>query len=162
MYHFLSGYTSKVSGTEQGIDAPEATFSACFGQPFLVLHPIRYAKMLAQRMEQHNANAWLINTGWTGQSYLHGRRCPLRYTRAILDAIHDGSLLNEEYEILPVFQLRIPKGCRGVPTELLNPARAWVGSLMEFERETLQLAELFRKNFMKYHDRDQTTDDLLV
>lgn len=161
MYHFISGYTSKVGGTEQGITAPEACFSACFGQPFLVLHPVRYAEMLSDRIDHHKANAWLVNTGWIGSSVVHGgKRCPLKYTRAILDAIHDGSLAHAEYEVLPVFNLSVPLSCHGVPSNLLNPVKAWTGTPEEFEREILELASLFKRNFLNY--RDQTSDEVLV
>ena len=102
MYHFISGYTSKMAGTEQGVTEPESTFSSCYGQPFLALHPMRYAEMLADKITKQHADAWLLNTGWTGSSYVSGgQRCPLKYTRAILDAIHDGSLHKAEFETLP-------------------------------------------------------------
>lgn len=126
MYHFISGYTSKMAGTEEGVTEPQATFSACFGQPFLVLHPMKYAQQLSDKISQHNANAWLLNTGWVGASAASGgKRCSLKYTRAILDAIHDGSLSKVEYENFPTFNLQIPKSCNGVPDEILNPTKAW-------------------------------------
>lgn len=154
MYHFISGYTSKMAGTEQGVTEPEATFSSCFGQPFLALHPIRYATMLAKKMSEHRANAWLINTGWTGSSYVAGgKRCPLKYTRAILDAIHDGSLAKESYETLPTFNLHIPTKVNGVPKELLNPSKNWVEGEAKYNTAVNNLAKLFVENFKIYQDR---------
>lgn len=154
MYHFISGYTSKMAGTEQGVTEPEATFSSCFGQPFLALHPIRYATMLAKKMSQHSANAWLINTGWTGSSYVAGgKRCPLKYTRAILDAIHDGSLAKESYETLPTFNLHIPTKVNGVPSELLNPSKNWVEGEAKYASAVRNLANLFVQNFKIYQDK---------
>ena len=161
MYHFISGYTSKVAGTEQGVTAPVATFSACFGQPFLVLHPTRYAEMLSERISHHKANAWLINTGWVGRSFNKGgQRCPLKYTRAILDAIHDGTLAKVKYEDFAVFNLRVPVSCPGIPNDLLNPAKAWQGSAEEFQSEVLELAALFRENFNQY--KDQASMEVIV
>jgi phosphoenolpyruvate carboxykinase (ATP) len=161
MYHFISGYTSKMAGTEQGVTEPEATFSACFGQPFLVLHPTRYAQMLSEKIAHHKANAWLVNTGWVGRSVSKGgQRCPLKYTRAILNAIHDGTLAEAKYEKLDVFNLNVPVSCAGVPNEILNPGRAWQGSASEFKTEITELAKLFDQNFQKY--RDQATADVIV
>ncbi|KAG5357968.1 Phosphoenolpyruvate carboxykinase [ATP] [Yarrowia sp. B02] len=153
MYHFISGYTSKMAGTEEGVTEPEATFSACFGQPFLVLHPMQYAKMLSDKMTKHNANAWLLNTGWTGQSYTNGgKRCPLKYTRAILDAIHSGELAKADYENFDVFNLQVPKSAPNVPAEILNPAKAWSGGKDQFNEEVTKLGKLFNENFEKYKD----------
>ncbi|QLL34840.1 hypothetical protein HG536_0H02150 [Torulaspora globosa] len=154
MYHFISGYTSKMAGTEQGVTEPEATFSSCFGQPFLALHPMKYATMLAKKMSEHRANAWLINTGWTGSSYVAGgNRCPLKYTRAILDAIHDGSLAKESYESLPIFNLQIPTKVSGVPSGLLNPSKNWVGGEAKYLSAVKNLAQLFVENFKTYQDK---------
>lgn len=161
MYHFISGYTSKMAGTEQGVTEPEPTFSSCFGQPFLALHPIRYATMLATKMSQHKANAYLINTGWTGSSYASGgKRCPLKYTRAILDSIHDGSLANETYETLPIFNLQVPTKVNGVPAELLNPAKNWSQGESKYRGAVTNLANLFVQNFKIYQDR--ATPDVLA
>ena len=161
MYHFISGYTSKMAGTEQGVTEPEPTFSSCFGQPFLALHPIRYATMLATKMSQHKANAYLINTGWTGSSYVSGgKRCPLKYTRAILDSIHDGSLANETYETLPIFNLQVPTKVNGVPAELLNPAKNWSQGESKYRGAVTNLANLFVQNFKIYQDR--ATQDVLA
>jgi phosphoenolpyruvate carboxykinase (ATP) len=125
MDHFLAGYSAKVAGTEQGVKEPQATFSACFGAPFLVWHPRKYAELLAERLEQHNAAAWLINTGWTGGPYGVGRRMSLGHTRAILDAIHNGKLVEAETTVEGAFGLAIPNECKGVPVEVLFPRRSW-------------------------------------
>ena len=124
-YHFISGYTSKTPGTEDGIVEPSPTFSTCYGQPFLVLRPGVYAKMLAERMTTHKVNCWLVNTGWIGGKFGIGKRCPLKYTRAIIDHINDGSLSSMEFEKYPVFNLQVPKEIPNVPSEILNPRRAW-------------------------------------
>lgn len=159
MYHFISGYTSKMAGTEEGVTEPIATFSACFAQPFLALSPMRYAKMLAEKITEHKANAWLLNTGWVGGSVVKGgRRCPLKYTRAILDAIHSGELANAEYETYDVFNLNIPTHIEGVPAEILNPKKSWKASQKEFTTEVAGLAQLFVKNFDKY--ADEATSDV--
>jgi len=153
MFHFISGYTSKMAGTEQGVTEPQATFSSCFAQPFLALHPMRYAKMLAEKIATHNANAWLLNTGWVGAgASTGGKRCPLKYTRAILDAIHSGELANSEYETYETFNLQVPKTCPGVPDDLLNPAKSWTGTA-DFKTEVVKLGELFQENFKKYSDQ---------
>jgi phosphoenolpyruvate carboxykinase (ATP) len=150
IYHFISGYTSKMAGTEQGITKPVAAFSACFGEPFLVWHPVKYATMLAERLEQHQASAWLLNTGWVGGA--KGRRCPLKYTRAIINAIHSGSLEGSEYAVDPVFRLRYPTHCAGVPPEILSPSASWADKA-EFCETQIHLATLFEKNFDKYADK---------
>ncbi|KAI1970645.1 Protein kinase C-like 1 [Ophidiomyces ophidiicola] len=150
MFHFISGYTSKMAGTEDGVTEPQATFSSCFAQPFLALHPMRYARMLADKISEHKANAWLLNTGWVGAGCTTGgKRCPLKYTRAILDAIHSGELAQVEYETYDTFNLHIPKTCPNVPSELLNPQRSWTGSA-SFKDEVNKLADLFNQNFTKY------------
>ena len=152
MFHFISGYTSKMAGTEDGVTEPQATFSSCFAQPFLALHPMRYAKMLADKISQHNANAWLLNTGWVGAgATTGGKRCPLKYTRAILDAIHSGELAKADYETYETFNLHVPTSCKGVPGELLNPAKSWSG-MTKFKDEVQKLGGLFVENFKKYED----------
>lgn len=150
IYHFISGYTSKMAGTEEGITKPVATFSACYGGPFLVWHPMKYADMLAQRLKEHNATAWLLNTGWLGGAS-KGRRCPLKYTRAIVDAIHSGKLVSAEYATDQRFQLSFPLSCEGVPNEVLDPSKSWEDRT-EFESVQLQLAKEFKQNFTKYED----------
>ncbi|OWZ76529.1 phosphoenolpyruvate carboxykinase (ATP) [Cryptococcus neoformans] len=148
-YHFVAGYTSKTPGTEDGIVEPSPTFSTCYGQPFIILHPGRYAKMLAERMEKNRVNCWLINTGWTGGKFGTGKRCPLKYTRAIVDAIHNGSLAKAEYENFPIFNLAIPKAVEGVPSEILNPEKVWP-SKEAFKAELDKLGGMFQKAFAKY------------
>lgn len=151
MYHFISGYTSKMAGTEEGVTEPQATFSACFGQPFLVLHPMKYAQMLSDKISEHNANAWLLNTGWTGASVASGgKRCPLKYTRAILDAIHSGELAKADYESYDVFNLLVPKSVPGVPSDILNPAKSWTQGPENFKAEVTKLGQLFAENFETY------------
>jgi len=157
MYHFISGYTAKVAGTEEGVKEPEATFSACFGAPFLVWHPFVYAEMLAAKLEKYGADAYLINTGWVGGPYGTGKRCSLKYTRALVDAIHDGTLAalpDSEWEEMPIFGLMMPKNdINGVPKEILRPQDAWVKSGRtpeEFRRTAGGLATLFQKNFVDF------------
>ncbi|KAJ5089988.1 Phosphoenolpyruvate carboxykinase (ATP) [Penicillium argentinense] len=160
MFHFISGYTSKMAGTEDGVTEPQATFSSCFAQPFLALHPMRYATMLAEKIQQHKANAWLLNTGWVGAgATTGGKRCPLKYTRAILDAIHSGELANAEYEVYDVFNLPVPKACPGVPNELLNPKNSWTATT-SFKDEVNKLGNLFNENFKKYSD--EATPEVLA
>ena len=159
MFHFISGYTSKMAGTEVGVTEPQATFSSCFAQPFLALHPMRYAKMLAEKIKEHKANAWLLNTGWVGAgATTGGKRCPLKYTRAILDAIHSGELAKVEYETYETFNLKVPKTCPNVPDELLNPAKSWTGTA-DFKGEVVKLGKLFNENFQKY--ADEATKEVL-
>ncbi|KAG5439627.1 hypothetical protein PCK2_000761 [Pneumocystis canis] len=129
IYNFISGYTSKMAGTEDGITEPQPVFSACYGEPFLVLHPMEYAVMLSEKIAKHSADAWLLNTGWIGQSPSNGgERCPLKYTRIILDAIHSGTLAKAEYQNFPIFNLQIPKHIEGIPSKILNPQDAWKGA----------------------------------
>ena len=150
-YHFIAGYTSKTPGTEDGVMEPSPTFSTCYGQPFIVLKPQRYASMLAERMSHVNCKAWLVNTGWTGGKFGVGRRCPLKYTRAILDAIHDGSLVNAEYETFApgVFDFQVPKSVANVPSELLDPSKSWADKAA-FDAELKKLAGMFSEAFVKY------------
>ncbi|KAJ3070536.1 Protein kinase C-like 1 [Podochytrium sp. JEL0797] len=152
-YHFISGYTAKVAGTEEGVVEPEATFSSCYGAPFLVWHPTKYASMLAQKMKEHSASAWLINTGWNGGAYGTGKRISLKYSRAIIDAIHSGELDKVEYENYPIFNLAIPKTCPGVPSNVLHPAKGWMGTQENYAATTEKLAKLFVKNFAAYADK---------
>ncbi|CAI7930737.1 unnamed protein product [Closterium sp. NIES-54] len=121
MYHFISGYTAKVAGTEMGVTEPEATFSACFGAAFMMWHPYKYATLLAERIKKHGSTAWLVNTGWTGGAYGVGHRMSIKHTRAIIDAIHDGSLAKAETVTTPVFNLLVPTTCANVPNECLQP-----------------------------------------
>ncbi len=157
MYHFLSGYTAKMAGTEVGVVEPQTTFSACFGAAFLVLHPARYAEMLAERMRSQEVNAWLINTGWTGGPYGVGSRIKLKDTRAIIDAIHDGSLLNVPTRRDPWFNLEIPVAVPGVSSELLEPRGTWIDR-EAYDRMAAKLARQFQENFGKV--AEQTSDEV--
>ena len=150
IYHFIQGYTSKMAGTEEGITKPVAAFSACYGEPFLVWHPVKYATMLAEKLGRHNATAWLLNTGWVGGA--KGKRCPLKYTRAMVDAIHSGALAQAEYMTDSVFRLAYPKSCPNVPSDILDPSCSWADK-KEFEATRSELAGLFNKNFDKYKDK---------
>jgi len=151
MYHFISGYTAKVAGTEMGVTEPQATFSACFGNAFLVFHPSRYAEMLAEKMEKHGAKAWLINTGMTGGAYGTGKRMSLKHTRAIIDAIHDGKLDNVSTVTDQVFGVEIPSEVPYVPSEVLIPRETWADKAA-FDKSASKLAELFNTNFEKYKE----------
>ncbi|XP_029127528.1 phosphoenolpyruvate carboxykinase (ATP) [Cajanus cajan] len=146
MYHFISGYTALVAGTEEGVKEPQATFSACFGAAFIMLHPTKYAAMLADKMQKHGATGWLVNTGWSAGSYGYGSRIKLQYTRKIIDAIHSGSLLNEEYKKTEIFGLEIPTAVEGVPSEILDPVNTW-SDKKAYKETLLKLAGLFKKNF---------------
>jgi phosphoenolpyruvate carboxykinase (ATP) len=150
-YHFISGYTAKVAGTEVGVTEPKATFSPCFGGPFLVWHPGKYADLLAQRIRKHEASVWLVNTGWTGGPYGVGSRIKLAYTRAIVDAIHSGELDVAETRTDAVFQLRAVTKCPHVPGEMLVPGNTWP-DIAEFDATSRKLAGLFTENFAKYAD----------
>lgn len=158
MYHFISGYTAKVAGTEMGVTEPEATFSACFGAAFLVWHPTKYAEMLAEKMRRHEATAWLVNTGWSGGPYGVGSRLSLKYTRAIIDAIHSGELASAETTEDPVFGLHVPTHCENVPADVLVPKQTW-SDPEAFSETANKLAKLFRENFSKY--ADAASDELL-
>ncbi len=149
MYHFISGYTAKVAGTEVGVTDPEATFSPCFGGPFLVWHPARYAELLAEKISQHGSHVWLVNTGWTGGPFGVGKRMSLKHTRAIVDAIHDGSLAKTETCADPTFGFAVPTACAGVPAALLQPRMTWSDGAA-FDRTARKLAGLFVENFKQY------------
>ncbi len=149
MYQFITGYTAKVAGTETGVTEPKATFSACFGAPFLPLHPGKYAAMLGEKMKSSEANVWLVNTGWTGGPYGKGTRMKLSYTRAMITAALEGRLNDVRFESLPIFNLSIPVSCDGVPSELLNPRSTWEDK-ESYDRQTKELATLFIRNFQKY------------
>jgi phosphoenolpyruvate carboxykinase (ATP) len=149
MYHFISGYTAKVAGTEVGVKEPSATFSPCFGGPFLVWHPSKYAELLAAKMKQHGARVWLINTGWSGGGYGAGKRIKLAHTRAILDAIHGGALAEAKTRRDPVFGFDVVTECPGVPAEILWPRDTWVDKAA-YDDAAGKLARLFVDNFKKY------------
>lgn len=151
MYQFISGYTAKVAGTEAGVTEPKPTFSACFGAPFLPLHPGKYAGMLGQKMQENQVNVWMINTGWTGGPYGTGRRMKLSYTRAMITAALEGKLDNAEFVYDPVFGLAIPLSCPGVPDELLQPRNTWADPAA-YDEKARYLAGLFIRNFEKYKE----------
>lgn len=149
MYQFISGYTAKVAGTEAGVTEPKSTFSACFGAPFLPLHPGRYAAMLGEKLKKHQVNVWLINTGWTGGAYGTGSRMKLAYTRAMISAALDGKLEQAPFETHPVFGVAMPTSCTGVPPELLNPRNTWTDGAA-YDQAAINLAKQFISNFGKY------------
>jgi ATP-dependent phosphoenolpyruvate carboxykinase len=149
MYHFISGYTAKVAGTEVGVKEPSATFSACFGGPFMVWHPNKYAELLAAKMEQHATRVWLVNTGWSGGAYGTGKRIKLASTRAIIDAIHSGALVKAKTQRDPVFGFDVVTECPNVPAEILIPRNVW-GDKAAFDATAKKLADLFTKNFAAY------------
>ncbi len=149
MYHFISGYTAKIAGTEVGVVEPQATFSACFGAAFLVWHPTKYAEMLAHRLRGHQAQAWLVNTGWSGGAYGMGQRIALAHTRAIVDAIHNGDLLHCATVEDPIFGLAVPRHVPRVPDEMLRPEATWSNSAA-YRATAERLAALFHQNFRQY------------
>ena len=149
LYHFLSGYTAKVAGTETGVTEPQATFSTCFAAPFLPLHPTRYAELLRERLQKHAAPVWLINTGWTGGPYGQGSRLKLSYTRAMVRAALGGALEGAAFQPDPVFGVLVPEGCPGVPAEVLWPRSTWKDPA-EYDLKARHLAGLFHKNFKNY------------
>jgi len=157
MYHFISGYTAKVAGTEMGVTEPQATFSSCFGAPFLVWHPTKYAELLADKIRKTGANVWLVNTGWTGGPYGVGKRMSIAHTRAIIDAIHDGSLAEAETVADPVFGVAVPTACAGVPAEVLVPKNAWADKAA-YDAQAKHLSGLFHNNFAKF--ADQASDEI--
>lgn len=148
-YHFISGYTAKVAGTETGIDEPDPSFSACFGAPFMPLHPTKYAEMLSAKMKASGVNVWLVNTGWTGGPYGVGSRMKLKYTREMISGALEGKLENVDYEMHEIFGLQMPKSCEGVPSEILNPKNTWKDR-EAYDRKAKELAGFFRKNFSKF------------
>jgi phosphoenolpyruvate carboxykinase (ATP) len=149
MYQFISGYTAKVAGTEAGVTEPKLTFSACFGAPFFPLHPGKYAEMLGKKMQEHNVNVWMVNTGWSGGPYGVGSRMKLSYTRAMISAALNGELDTVAYESHPVFGMMMPASCPNVPTEILNPRNTW-SDKEAYDAKAKDLAQQFVKNFEKY------------
>ncbi|PKQ29933.1 MAG: phosphoenolpyruvate carboxykinase (ATP) [Actinobacteria bacterium HGW-Actinobacteria-10] len=148
-YHFLSGFTSKVAGTEVGIDEPRPTFSSCFGEPFMPLHATRYAEMLAERLARHETDCWLLNTGWTGGGYGTGHRMSIDTTRALISAALDGSLASAEFTPHPVFKVLVPASCRGVPDQVLDPRATWDDG-EAYDRTAQELADMFAVNFEQF------------
>lgn len=151
MYHFISGYTAKVAGTEAGITEPQTAFSACFGAPFLPLHPTKYAEMLGDKMKKHDVNIWLINTGWSGGPYGTGSRIRLPFTRAMISAALEGKLNDVEFKSHPIFGVQMPTSCPGVPSEILDPVNTWENK-EDYEQKANNLAQSFIKNFAKYEE----------
>ncbi len=150
MYHFLSGYTARVAGTEKGLGGePQATFSTCFGAPFLPRHPEVYGKMLAELINRYGADCWLLNTGWSGGGFGVGRRMPIQHTRALLNAALDGTLAHAEFRTDPVFGLQVPVSMPGIPAEVLNPRDAW-SDKADYDKTARHLAALFEKNFATF------------
>jgi phosphoenolpyruvate carboxykinase (ATP) len=156
MYHYISGYTAKVAGTEVGVTEPQATFSPCFGGPFLVWHPTKYASLLAEKMKKHRSNVWLVNTGWSGGAYPSGARMKLAYTRAIIAAIHSGVLQEVETTPDPVFRFDVVRACPGVPPEILVPRDTWSDS-SAYDATARKLAGLFRNNFRAFESAEDSS-----
>lgn len=152
MYQFITGYTAKVAGTEEGISEPKPVFSACFGAPFLPLHPMEYATMLGKKIEAHKVNVWMVNTGWSGGSYGVGSRIRLAYTRAMIVAALEGKLSEVAYEYHPLFGMQMPVECPGVPSEILNPVNSWADKQAYLTRAK-HLARAFVKNFEQFADQ---------
>jgi len=150
-YYFLSGYTAKVAGTEAGVTEPEATFSACFGAPFMPLHPSAYAKLLGEKIKKHDVRCWLINTGWSGGPYGIGHRMDITHTRAMLNNALDGRLDTVPYVEHPVFRLQVPQQCPGVPESILNPANTWADQAA-YSAKAKELAVRFHENFAQFAD----------
>ena len=149
MYHFISGYTAKVAGTERGVTEPEATFSACFGAPFMPLHPSVYAELLGKKIAEHDVNVWLVNTGWTGGPYGIGYRMPIKQTRAMVNAALDGELDGVEIPGGSIFGLHVPVSCPGVPSEVLLPKNTWSDGAA-YDVQAMKLAAMFSENFKKF------------
>ena len=153
-YHFISGYTAKVAGTEAGVNEPTPSFSACFGAPFMPLHPTRYAEMLSEKMQEAGVNVWLVNTGWSGGQYGVGRRMPLKYTRAMITAVLEGKLKDytyEDYHIHSVFGVAQPRTCPGVPSALLSPRKTWNND-DAYYKTAFKLSNAFRVNFKQFEE----------
>jgi phosphoenolpyruvate carboxykinase (ATP) len=146
MYHFVSGFTAKLAGTEVGVTEPKAAFSACFGAPFMAHKPSVYAKLLVEKMRKHKARCVLLNTGWSGGAYGVGKRISIKHTRALLNAALSGALDKVECEVHPQFNLKMPKTCPGVPAEILNPRNTWADKAA-YDAAAVKLRDMFRKNF---------------
>jgi phosphoenolpyruvate carboxykinase (ATP) len=149
MYHFLSGYTAKVAGTEKGVTEPKATFSTCFGAPFLPLAPARYAHMLGERIARHQSRVWLVNTGWTGGPYGTGSRMKIGLTRAMITAALSGALDSVAFDRDPIFNVDVPTTCPGVPPDVLKPRSTWPNSAA-YDAQASKLAHMFADNFKTF------------
>jgi len=152
MYQFVSGFTSKVAGTEDGVNEPQTTFSACYGAPFLPLHPAEYATMLGNRIQAHDVKVWLVNTGMTGGVYGQGTRMKLSHTRTLINAALDGKLNDVEFETMPVFGFEVPQSCEGVPSSILNPSKTWANK-EEYDKTLNMLALSFVANFKQFESK---------
>lgn len=157
-YHFIAGYTAKLAGTEVGVDEPEATFSTCFGAPFMPRHPSMYAKFLGERLKKHGAQCWLVNSGWSGGPHGEGRRMKIQITRALLDAVFAGQMDDVEYTSDPIFNVLVPKACPGVPTDALTPRNTWKNK-DAYDKKAVELARRFQENFKTFMDG---VDDVIV
>ena len=153
-YHFISGYTAKVAGTEMGVTEPQATFSACFGAAFMMWHPNKYAELLAEKIKKHKAQAWLVNTGWTGGSYGVGNRIKLSYTRALIQSVLNGEMNRKEFYTESFFGLDIPQSCTGIPSEILNPQNNW-DNKDEYKATASRLLDAFDKNYQLNHTKNK-------
>ena len=149
MYHFLSGYTAKVAGTEKGVTEPEATFSTCFGAPFMPRHPSEYGNLLRDLIARHKVDCWLVNTGWTGGAYGTGKRMPIKATRALLSAALDGSLKTAEFRTDPNFGFEVPVSVDGVDSAILDPRSTWADKIA-YDRQAKKLSQMFVDNFAKF------------
>jgi phosphoenolpyruvate carboxykinase (ATP) len=158
MYHFISGYTAKVAGTERGVTEPQATFSACFGSPFMPLHPTVYAELLAEKIKKHKAKVWMVNTGWTGGEFGTGERIRLRYTRKMLSEAIAGKLDKVEYVKDPIFGFQVPIQVTDVPSKVLIPRYTW-DDAMEYDKKARELAQMFVNNFKQFES--QASKELL-
>ena len=155
MYYFISGYTAKVAGTEEGVLEPKATFSACFGAPFLPLHPNEYAQLLGQKIKEHNVKMWLVNTGWTSGAYGEGHRISLKHTRRLITAALNGELNEVDFNQIEVFNLSVPTSCPDVPAELLNPKNSWANK-EGYDEKRIKLAKMFIDNFEQFSAKVST------
>jgi phosphoenolpyruvate carboxykinase (ATP) len=159
MYHFISGYTAKVAGTEKGVTEPTATFSACFGAPFMMRHPSVYAQLLAEKIDKHGADCWLVNTGWTGGPYGIGSRMSIEHTRALLNAALSGALSKAEMREDPIFGIQVPREAPDVPKEILDPRNTW-SNKNDYDDQAKKLAVLFHENFNQF--KDQSSENVSV
>jgi phosphoenolpyruvate carboxykinase (ATP) len=151
-YHFLSGFTAKLAGTESGIDEPQPTFSTCFGAPFMPLRPTRYAEMLAERLASHGTNCWLVNTGWSGGPVGTGKRMKIGITRALLSAALEGKLERATFNPDPIFTVLVPNACKDVPADVLTPRNTW-NDKAAYDKKAKELAAMFANNFEQYRNQ---------
>jgi phosphoenolpyruvate carboxykinase (ATP) len=156
MYHFLSGYTARVAGTEKGVTEPQATFSTCFGAPFMPRHPTVYAKMLGEKMARQNVKCWLVNTGWSGGGYGVGQRTSIKHTRAMVRAALDGTLASVASSTDPYFGMQVPSACPDVPGNVLNPKDSW-NDKKAYEAAARDVAQRFEKNFQQFEGHVDST-----